>query len=126
MRRALTLVVLCVFALTSASALAKKPKKKVRWTPIPHQEYKVEAEVGALLTCAYKVVDAGQHFEAVDEDLGLKVRVIKPGGGDLELTLFWNHKLKRNQINGEKVTTALQGAVDACFEKLYGGDDDEE
>jgi hypothetical protein len=124
MRRALTLFVLCSFVLTCATALAKEPKKKTRWTPIPHQEYKAEAEIGALLTCAYKVVDAGQRFEHVDEESGLKVVVIKPAGGDLKLTLYWNHKLDRKAINDQRVGDALQGAVDGCFEKLYSGGGD--
>ena len=121
MRRALTFVVLCVFVLCGSTAMAKTPKK-VRWTPIPHQDFKAEAEIGALLTCTYKVVDADQRFEYVDEEAGLKVQVLKPGGGDLQLTLFWNHKLDRKQINEARAIEAIQGAVDACFVKLYGGD----
>lgn len=122
MRRALTLFVLVSFALTCATAMAKDPKKKVRWTPIPHQDFKAEAEIGALLTCTYKVVDAGQRFEHINEDSGLKVVVTKPGGGDLKLTLYWNHKITRKKINDQRVTEALQGAVDQCFEMLYGGE----
>ena len=125
MRRVLSLVVMLCLALAAPAADAKRPKKKVRWTPIPYQQYTVEGEVGALLTCAYKVVDAGQRFESVHEETGLKVVVIKPAGGDLKFTLYWNHKLPRKQINNDKVADALQGAVDACFEKLYdesGGD----
>ncbi|MFH1529820.1 MAG: hypothetical protein ABIK09_03690 [Pseudomonadota bacterium] len=120
MRHALTLVVLCAIALAAFTADAKTPKK-VRWTPIPHLDFKVEAEVGALLTCTYKIVDADQRFEHVDEESGLKVQVLKPGGGDLELTLFWNHKLPRKKINDQTVADTFQGAVDACFEKLYDG-----
>jgi len=121
----LTLVVLCAFALACSTAVAKTPKK-VRWTPIPHHDFKVEAEVGALLTCTYKVVDAGKRFEHLDEDSGLKVRVLKPAGGDLELTLFWNHELSRKQINDQRAMDVLQGAVDACFEKLYEDENGEE
>ena len=125
MRRTLSLFLVCVFALVCASGTAKERKKKVRWTPIPHQNHNVEAEVGALLTCAYKVVDAGQRFEHVDEENGLKIQVLKPAGGDLEFTLLWNHKLPRKKINNERVADAMQGAVDGCFEKLYGGETDE-
>ncbi len=125
MRRVFGLFVLICFALAASSADAKRPKKKVRWTPIPYQQFTVEGEIGALLTCAYKVVDAGQRFEKIHEETGLKVVVIKPAGGDLKFTLYWNHKLPRKQIDNEKVMAALQDAVDACFEKLYddsGGD----
>ncbi len=123
MRHALTFVVLCAFVLASATAVAKKPKK-VRWTPIPHHDFRIEAEIGALLTCTYKVVDAGQRLEHIDKEAGLKVRVVKPVGGDLKLTLLWNHKLPRKKINDERVANAFQGAVDACFEKLYADDEE--
>lgn len=119
MRRVLSLIVIFCLALAAPAADAKKPKKKVRWTPIPHQQYQTEAEVGALLTCTYKVVDAGQRFESIHEETGLKVVVTKPAGGDLKFTLYWNHKLPRKQIDNEKVAEALQNAVGACFEKLY-------
>ena len=122
MHRALTIVVLSVFVLACTTAAAKTPNKKVRWTPIPHQDFRMEAELGALLTCTYKVVDAGQRFEHIDEESGLKVQVIKPAGGDLKFTLYWNHKRPRKEINDERAAAALQGAVDACFEKLYGDD----
>jgi len=124
MRRTLLLFMACAFALACTTADAKTPKK-VRWTPIPYQNFDAEGEVGALLTCTYKVVDAGQRFEYVDEASGLKVGVIKPAGADLQLTLYWNHKLPRRKINDERVVEALLGAVDACFEKLYSGPDDE-
>ena len=116
MRR--VLLFLCIFILACATAAAKTPKK-IRWTPIPYQSYDVEPEVGALLTCTYKVVDAGQRFEHVDEESGLKVKVFKPAGADLQLTLYWNHKLPRRKIDGERIAETLQSAVDACFEKLY-------
>jgi len=129
MRIALASVGLLACVLAPGLLFAGPPQpKKIRWTPIPHQEFKVENEVGALLTCAYKVVDAGQRLEAVDEESGLKIEVIKPQDGDLKLTVYWNHKLERRKITDALVAGALQAAVDTCFERLYGppGDEPEE
>jgi hypothetical protein len=120
MRRVLLLSILpALLLLTSGGLLAKE---KIKWVPVNHKQFGVEAMAGNLSSCAYRACKKNkkQDFLLADK---MKVTVKRKKKGDLQIQV-WINKASMKEMSRKLVEQAFEEAIQQCYEIMT--DDDEE
>lgn len=120
MRRALLLSVIPALLLLSGGGLLAK--EKVKWVPVNHRQFGVEAMAGSLSSCAYRACKKNKKKDFLLDDK-MKVTVKRKKKGDLEIQV-WINKAFMKEMSRELVAQAFEEAIQQCYEIMT--DDDEE
>jgi len=88
--------------------------ERIKWSPIDYSRFNIDAEVGLLASCAYKLLDAGKSssFSYAVKDR-VKVEAKKDKEKRLRVYVYVNVKLPR--VKAEWVKDAASQAVEECY-----------
>jgi len=114
-------VLACCFLFTFASESSGKGKEKIRWVSISTKQFSLDQELGALSSCAYRLVESGKSAEFVHEN---QMRVVAVKGDDTEVSItVYVNKKEVKKLGKKLVQEALESAVQDCYERISGTDE---
>jgi hypothetical protein len=119
----LVVVATVLAAAGPTTAKEKEKKKEIRWVAINYRLFDVDAEVGTLTNCAYKMCAEGKSVDLINE-AKTKVTVAKKDS-KLNVAMYVNKDILAD-VTRETIRGGLESAVQACFEILaQSGDEDD-
>lgn len=105
----------CVFLAFSSTSVCEE---KIRWVSINAKHFDLEQDLGALSSCAYRLVEPGKSVEFLHES---KIRVVVAKGEDSELaiTVYVNKKAVK-KLDKKLAHEAMETVIQKCYERIAG------